>query len=1157
MTMSSQQQAAFSVREPIKGYQTGHLIGRGGYGEVWKAAAPGGLAKAIKIVYGDANSERVASELRALNRVKDIRHPFLLSLERVEMVSGNLVLVTELADGNLKDVYQTCRTRQLPGIPQDQLLSFCRDVADGLDYMYSECSLQHLDVKPENILVIGNRAKLGDYGLVKHLYERSCSLVGGLTPIYSPPELFEGKPTRFSDQYSLAIVYMEMLTGVLPFIATNTAQLAAQHLKGVPDVSRLSRSQASVIARGLSKDPAQRFTTCREMIDALQAAADRSDSPIRLAETHRAVQSDTIDGRQVFDAAANAELEIAAKQIVGNHPSAPPQLSRQAKGSFGPTLIVGLGNTGGKVLHRFLARFGDRIGPLGECPWLQAVAIDTDARRLNTLLEDRARMSDVRTVPIPLQRPDCPINGRTPVLDWLDRRWFYNIPRNLSTAGCRPLARLALILNASRMADALAHGIASATRTAPASTVSERVGLPFAGGQCRVIFVGSISGGTSGGCLLDMAYAARAELKRQQLNDATVDALLMHSTPRGKIGRDKAITNALATLRELNHYSRPGGCYPGEAALAIPPFHGDNAPFQSVCFGHLGDHCNILEWENGIDRMAEALYCWTLTTAGECLPTSWNEGAAADARQGLTSLEMVPLGTGTDEIIAQTVTQACTDVVKGWRDGRDASLDHPHEGAMQRTALIQSITHIRAQQVLGARSDDYVREQLQRVGLTNDQMIRRCYEVVSLELGTDPASPSGVARIVDEAMGNLPAGEAIRAEDVAAIIELLDRLLQDVPEEEKNEAVPSDSLYERLVARLSVRESREIKGFLEWIVDRVDVPNERIDGARHAATVAVDLLQEMQVRFREQAQQSREKSFRVALGLRDPNADLFQAPQRCVHKTVMEAIWKQLRVIEGEIGVLIERLNEVSCGLGQLCDRIGKSSGQTSGDAGQSQSAAANRYDYVLAESLTSARGDLARKVEAQMDRQVLSGQSGLRRFICDRGDVAFELAEPLQKIARATVLRQVGAINRSLLTGERNSGKPAIDINFAEILSGITQDAHAPEDDGPGQHIVIVPDGVNLTAFEACIRGTMGDAMICAARTDEIAVCSVRHGESGQTIANRIMHGVRAFDELAGRVLTRVDVKWDPIEISGSDSSPVPVGAYEGLEVTSRTSVI
>ncbi len=258
--------------EPIAGYVITERIGAGGYGEVWKARAPGGLVKAVKFIYGRLDDERAACELRALERIKRVRHPFLLSLERIEVVEGQLIILTELADASLKDRFEQCRRQGLPGIPREELLVYLHDAADALDYMSEEHSLQHLDVKPENLLLVGGRVKVADFGLVKEINDRTVSLLGGLTPVYAAPETFDGHPSRHSDQYSLAIVYQEMLTGVLPFPGRTTAQLMSQHLYSRPRLAPLPACDRPLIERALSKDPNQRFSGCRELIEALRAA---------------------------------------------------------------------------------------------------------------------------------------------------------------------------------------------------------------------------------------------------------------------------------------------------------------------------------------------------------------------------------------------------------------------------------------------------------------------------------------------------------------------------------------------------------------------------------------------------------------------------------------------------------------------------------------------------------------------------------------------------------------------------------------------------------------------------------------------------------------------------------------------------------------------
>ena len=70
--------------EPIPGYVLREKLGAGGYGEVWLADAPGGLKKAIKFVHGNIDEDRASNELKSLQRIRQVNHPFILSLERIK-----------------------------------------------------------------------------------------------------------------------------------------------------------------------------------------------------------------------------------------------------------------------------------------------------------------------------------------------------------------------------------------------------------------------------------------------------------------------------------------------------------------------------------------------------------------------------------------------------------------------------------------------------------------------------------------------------------------------------------------------------------------------------------------------------------------------------------------------------------------------------------------------------------------------------------------------------------------------------------------------------------------------------------------------------------------------------------------------------------------
>ena len=74
------------------------------------------MIKAVKIVYGYHNEVRASRELKALERIKQLRHPFLLSLERIEIVDGRLIIVNELADMSLKQRYLDCKAAGSRGL---------------------------------------------------------------------------------------------------------------------------------------------------------------------------------------------------------------------------------------------------------------------------------------------------------------------------------------------------------------------------------------------------------------------------------------------------------------------------------------------------------------------------------------------------------------------------------------------------------------------------------------------------------------------------------------------------------------------------------------------------------------------------------------------------------------------------------------------------------------------------------------------------------------------------------------------------------------------------------------------------------------------------------------------------------------------------------
>jgi serine/threonine protein kinase len=186
----------------------------------------------------------------------------------------------ELADKSLHDLLVEYRAAGRPGVPRGELLRYLNETAEVLDLLNYEQGLQHVDVKPRNLFLVGRHIKVADFGLVNSLAELygaqpHALQLGAVTPLYAAPECFLGKITLFSDQYSLAVCYCELLTGALPFAAKNFRQAALQHLQAGPELLDSLRAylQAMPERRRQERLRLERAVEVRPAGDAALAAA--------------------------------------------------------------------------------------------------------------------------------------------------------------------------------------------------------------------------------------------------------------------------------------------------------------------------------------------------------------------------------------------------------------------------------------------------------------------------------------------------------------------------------------------------------------------------------------------------------------------------------------------------------------------------------------------------------------------------------------------------------------------------------------------------------------------------------------------------------------------------------------------------------------------
>jgi serine/threonine protein kinase len=575
-------------------------LGGGGFGEVWKAEAPGGLLKAIKFVYGDLQTaspdgQRAEQELKALSRVKSVRHPYILSLERFDIIDGQLLIVMELADRNLWDRFKECRSQGLQGIPREELLSYLEESAEALDLMNGQYQLQHLDIKPQNIFLVYNHIKVADFGLVKDLQGMTATVTGGVTPVYAAPETFDGLVSRFCDQYSLAIVYQELLTGQRPFAGTNVHQLIMQHVQGKPNLVALPPEDQSAIGRALSKSPDERFPTCGEMIRALRGKADdqvvsavaghavvparREFSgtfpiPRTLLKPHPEMQSPPLPSPPSALPGVRTPQPTAAFRPTAPKPEpkaeappaaeAPPEVT--GSGELFPALVIGLGQMGLSVLQQLRKESLENFGSPTSLSNVALLYLDTDpdGPQLATRPREGAALAPSEVLLVKLNRAihyQKPREGRPRIDTWFNTNMLYRIPRNLTTDGLRALGRLAFLDNYRNVAPRIGTDLKACLDPDALAQASKQTGLQPRTNRPRVYIVTSLAGGTGSGMFIDLAYVIRGMLRGMGYSQPEVVGILHLPAADPNSSQKKALGNAVAALTELNHFSSPDVTY--------------------------------------------------------------------------------------------------------------------------------------------------------------------------------------------------------------------------------------------------------------------------------------------------------------------------------------------------------------------------------------------------------------------------------------------------------------------------------------------------------------------------------------------------------------------------------------------------------------------
>ncbi len=259
------------MAKPFGDYVLESLLGKGGFGEVWKAQDPS-LARsvALKILRHD-DPDELTRFLREAHTAASLIHANIAAVYRVGQFDGKHFIAMQLIDGHTLATFPRNNINGVVRVMRD----VCRAVAFAHDK-----DIIHRDLKPANIMVDRDgRAYVMDFGLARQLKPGSSLTVSGMmigTPAYMSPEQAQGRRADpRSDVYSLGATLYELLTEKPPFQSDDVISLLTRVVAEDPVAPRtrnprVPRELDTIVLKCLEKDPDRRYATAAALADDLE-----------------------------------------------------------------------------------------------------------------------------------------------------------------------------------------------------------------------------------------------------------------------------------------------------------------------------------------------------------------------------------------------------------------------------------------------------------------------------------------------------------------------------------------------------------------------------------------------------------------------------------------------------------------------------------------------------------------------------------------------------------------------------------------------------------------------------------------------------------------------------------------------------------------------
>src|SRR5215467_6168378 len=273
------------IGQQLGNYRLTRLLGRGSFADVYLGEHIHlNTQAAIKVLDMRLTNDDMGDFLKEARTIARLKHPSIIQVLEFGIDNNTPYLVMDYApNGTLRSLFPLGS-----GFSPEEIQPYVMQIASALQHAHNE-KLIHRDIKPENMLLGSNdEVLIADFGIAVVAHSSRTQSMQGVagTVAYMAPEQLRGLPVKASDQYALAAIIYEWLSGESLFQGS-FVEIATHHTYTPPPplsklVPTISPSVETSVLKALAKDPAQRYASIQEFANAFAQGVTGRQTPFVL-----------------------------------------------------------------------------------------------------------------------------------------------------------------------------------------------------------------------------------------------------------------------------------------------------------------------------------------------------------------------------------------------------------------------------------------------------------------------------------------------------------------------------------------------------------------------------------------------------------------------------------------------------------------------------------------------------------------------------------------------------------------------------------------------------------------------------------------------------------------------------------------------------------